>query len=140
MTGAGAFRRSIQLNGYSCGARSVFMIARHYGIRCTYREVVTQLQLTKEGTRVKRILQFFQQHTLRVYRSSKMTLKELEKHLQQQAIILVHVDGDHFAVVYGMDDHFVYMADPSIIRLFGRRITRERFKQRWTNWGVVVKR
>lgn len=139
MLGTPNFKRSIQTDDYTCGPRSAYMIAQHHGIDVSFKEVKRLLKTTEEGTNVKPLLEFFRKRGLRTRYQPTMSFKELKYWLGEGGVVLVHVDGDHLAVVHAVSKEYVYMADPSIIRMPGRRITKEIFKRRWTNWGVVVR-
>jgi len=139
--GTADFKRSYQLDDYSCGAHSAYMIARHFGIWWVpYTKVKRQLKTNEDGTTLRPILQFFRKHKLKTNYRPNMYFKDLKGALARDAVVMVHVDGDHLAVVHGMTDSHVYLADPSIVRTFGRRVTKETFLRRWSRWGITVRR
>jgi ABC-type bacteriocin/lantibiotic exporter with double-glycine peptidase domain len=132
------FKRSLQRDSYSCGARSVFMILQHFGSTLKYSEVKEALGTDEEGTKVKAMIKCLRAHGLRVGHRPDMSFKKLQKALANNAIVLVHLDGDHFGVVHGMSERRVYLADPSIARCVNGSIYTRGFKKRWTDWGLVV--
>ena len=140
MRGTAAFDRSIQMDEYSCGAHAVFMIAKHCGMKIKYKEVKKELGTNTNGTKVRQMLAFFYRHKFRAHRVSNMRFRELKSYLGHNEVVLVHVDGDHFAVVHGITENYVYMADPSIDRMYGLRLPKKKFKKRWKKWGIAVSR
>lgn len=139
MIGTKHFTRSLQLDDYSCGARSVYMILRHMGIYRPYTLVKHQLGTEPEhGTCVEPMVRMFRKHGLRVGYRPQMTMKDLRYAFERSAVALIHLDGDHIGVVHGMDEAWVYIADPSFTRCPGRRISIKKFRKRWTNWGMIV--
>lgn len=134
------FKRVVQLDGWSCGARSVQMILEHYGKRCEYRRL-TQLLGTDpdSGTPVNNMLSVFRRFELKVSRKTNMLFPELKKDVAAGRVLLVHLDGDHFGVVHGYDDTHVYLADPSVLRAPFRTTSKAAFLKRWTRWALSVR-
>lgn len=133
------FQRSVQTDDWSCGPRAVHMILKHYGVAPAYSETCKKLRATPdEGTTVKAMIQFLRKRGLRVRYQPKMNTDVLWAALDRDAVALVHLDGDHFGVVHGLDSKYVYLADPSIIRLAGRKMARRKFLRRWSCWALLV--
>ena len=140
LLGTSDFKRSFQLDDYSCGPRSAYMIARHFGIWWVpYLKVKKDLKTTEDGVTVRPILEFFRKHKLKTSYKPTMYFRDLKAALSRDAVVMVHVNGDHLAVVHGVTDSHVYLADPSIVRTLGRRITKETFFRRWSRWGITVR-
>lgn len=133
------FKRAIQLDGWSCGAVSAYMIALHYGKNVTYAQVVKAVKSNEEqGTLVKPLIRGLRKFGLTVRYLPKMNIRQLKDALSTNKIVLVHLDGNHYGVVHGFDDKGFFIADPSVRRCPMRTITREEYAKRWTNWGLVV--
>ena len=130
--------RSFQLDNYSCGARSVYMITRFFGIDHSYAAVKAGVGCTTEGTNVRPMIDFFREVGLRVRPMPDMGLRDMRKVFEQGGLVLAHVDGDHFIVVNGLSNKTVYLADPSPVRTFGRSIPKKKFQKRWGYWGIAV--
>lgn len=145
MTGSGFvgtrwFRRSLQTDDYSCGPRSVFAVVRHFVRSVTYAQVLRALRPSAEnGTSIAPMLRFLRRHRLRVGYRPTMKFADLWHALGRGAVVIVHLDGDHLAVCHAASDRYVWLADPSLRRMLGRRLTRKRFRQRWTRWGLVIR-
>jgi predicted double-glycine peptidase len=134
------FRRVVQDNDWSCGACSVHMVLRHFGVTQRYRKTVRDLGSSPaHGTNVGDMIAVLRDAGLRVGYRPNLGMRRLCDALSNDAVVLVHLDGDHFGVVHGADRTRVYLADPSIIRMPGRRMEHRKFLQRWTRWGLVVR-
>lgn len=138
VSGTVVFPREIQLDDYSCGARSVYAISRHFKMRVSYREVKRVVGTTEEGTEEAPIVAFFRSHGLRVGVRPRLRLEELRRVLEARAVVLISLDGDHYGVVHAMSDALVWVADPSVLRQQLPFLTKARFKKRWGREGVIV--
>jgi ABC-type bacteriocin/lantibiotic exporter with double-glycine peptidase domain len=133
------FKRSIQCDSYTCGVHSVAMIVRYFGYSTPFKELKRELNCTPaRGTPVHAMIKAMRSRRLRVRHNYRMRFRELQASLRRRELLLVHLDGDHFGVVHGFDSQFVYLADPSIVRLIGRKMTHTAFRKRWTNWSLAV--
>lgn len=139
--GTRSFPRSLQLDDYTCGSRAVYSVMRHFGVTRPYWLLKSQLGTTPDkGTTVSSMMSVLRRSGLRVGYRPNLGWRELVQALKLGAVAVVHLDGDHIGVAHGVDDKYVHLADPSIIRCPGRRQTRERFLARWTRWGLLVSR
>ena len=135
------FTRSIQLDSWSCGSQVVFSALRHFGVHRPHRLLQIQLGTNpSSGTSVSSMIRVLREQGLRVDYRPHLNWRELLNALKVGAVVVVHLDGDHFGTAFGADDEHVYLADPSVTRLLGRRQTRRKFLARWTRWGLVVRR
>lgn len=133
------FPRSLQLDNYSCGARSVYSILNHFGRNQTYSWVKEKTQLTSDGCNVADLVAALRGGGLRVgYRGGYMSFKELVKIFKKGGVALIHVDGDHFIVAHGYDGKRVWVADPSFFRCPTASLPSRKFRRRWCNWGLAV--
>ena len=122
MLGSTEFPRSLQRDCYSCGARSCYMVSEFFGLDLPYSKVKRLVETDHDGTRVKPMIRFFRSRGLKVAERRTTKMRDLEHALEHGGVVLVHVDGDHFAVVHAMSAKWVWLADPSIFRQLGRRI------------------
>jgi ABC-type bacteriocin/lantibiotic exporter with double-glycine peptidase domain len=133
------FPRSIQLDNYSCGARSVYVLLEHFDRPRTYAWVKKATRLTSDGVYVKYLISSLRSQGIRVgYRGETMSFGQLKDTLQKGGVVLAHVDSDHFIVVHGYDGKRVWIADPSAFRCIGRTETKKTFRWRWGNWGLAI--
>lgn len=137
--GTPKFRTSYQKDDYSCGARCVYMILRHFGRKVKYSRVKDQcLTTVQNGTNVSALIGTLRFYGLKVGARPRMAVRGLRKALKSNAVVLVHVDGDHFAVVHGRDHRFTYIADPDPSRGKIKKHNNAVFAERFTRWGLVV--
>jgi predicted double-glycine peptidase len=135
------FLRSIQLDSFSCGSHSVFMVLRFFGITLRHGRVKTLLGTNPEtGTAIEPMVRLLRRRGLRVGYKPNLSWRELLNALRRGGVVLVALDGDHFAVVHAADHRRVFVADPSLLRCPSRSQVRHRFLSRWTRWGLIVSR
>jgi ABC-type bacteriocin/lantibiotic exporter with double-glycine peptidase domain len=129
--------RDVQLDFYSCGARSTYMALRHFGSRRGYAGVERDLQTTTDGTYETHVIRVLRESGLRAGRRRGMKMADLERLLARGGVLIAAVDdGGHYMVVHGLDRQSVRVADPSILSL--RRVSRARFRARWDGSGVAA--
>ncbi len=139
--GTTKFTRLLQLDDWSCASRSVQAVLKFFGISRPHWLLKSQLGTKPDtGTAVHQMIRVLRRHDLQVGYRPSLTWRELVRALKADAVLIVHLDGDHVAVAHGIDDTHVHLADPSFARCPGRRQTRRRFLERWTRWGLVVRR
>jgi ABC-type bacteriocin/lantibiotic exporter with double-glycine peptidase domain len=137
------FERSLQIDTYSCGAQSTFMILRHFGKARTALGVERALGTTKDGTDQFQIRQLLAKRGLIARRINRPTISQLRQAIDVGCPVLVSVDakdieGGHWAVVYGYSSGHIFVADPSLKRAFRCRHTTAEFVNRWDKWAMVV--
>ena len=132
------FPRYLQMDQYSCGARSVYAICRHWGVSKSYGDVKEELGCTEDGVNVQPMVQFLRAQGFRVGYRPTMYMKDLKKTFEKGGVALIHVDGDHFVVVHGMSNKYIAIADPSFYRCPTRTISKKKFRRRWGYWGLAV--
>lgn len=113
-------------------------VLQHFGRTVDYEAVKRALRTARDGTSTGDILRYLRRRGL-VAQPCRMTMRELTRALTQGCVVLAYVDGDHVAVVYGVDKEHVYVADPSLWRSLGRRVTRRAFLRRFDREGVLVR-
>jgi ABC-type bacteriocin/lantibiotic exporter with double-glycine peptidase domain len=69
------FPRSIQLDYYSCGAKSTYMILKHFGKRCSSDSVEKQLGTDEDGASPNDIKRVLRKYGLSIHLNSKMGLQ-----------------------------------------------------------------
>ncbi len=131
------FPRVLQLDGWSCGSRSVHAVCKHYGLDVSYDEIMEALGTDETGTAAGPIVRFFRDQGLRAGYHRRMTFRQLENALGRGAVAIVDLSGTHWAIVTAISDEHVWLADPSLRRI-RRRASRARFRERWTGLGIIV--
>jgi ABC-type bacteriocin/lantibiotic exporter with double-glycine peptidase domain len=131
------FARVVQPDWFTCGARSTFMVMKHFGSRRGYERVERDLQTTTDGTYETHVIRVLRESGLRAGRRRGMKMADLERLLARGGVLIADVDdGGHYMVVHGLDRQSVRVADPSFLSL--RRVSRARFRKRWDGSGVAV--
>lgn len=134
------FYRSVQQDGFSCGAHSVYMILRHFGRDVSYKDTVKRLGTNHDGTNVIPIITTLRYFDLRVGYYPRLRYRRLQRLLSLDAICVVHLDRSHFGVVHGTTAQRVFLADPSYKKMKDRRsLSVDRFKKRWNNWAISAR-
>jgi ABC-type bacteriocin/lantibiotic exporter with double-glycine peptidase domain len=134
------FARSIQVDGWSCGAQSAYMILKYHRKARSIKNVHKELGTNEDGTSEDALKRLFRKRGLSVYEFKNPTLAKLENAIDRRSPILIHVSTrkiDHWAVVYGYDKGHIWVADPSLKRPLCRQ-TRASFRSRWKGYGIVV--
>src|SRR5687768_8908152 len=110
------FTRHIQLDRYSCGAKCTFAILKYYKKARSIRNVTKQLGTDTEGTDAKQIRSLLRDRGLQPVVLKRPTIKSLKKQIDCGYPIIVSMDTDHWAVVYGYGDGYLMLMDPSLGR------------------------
>jgi ABC-type bacteriocin/lantibiotic exporter with double-glycine peptidase domain len=131
--------RSLQLDWYSCGAQSVFMILRFFGKRCSVERVKNQLQTDWSGTGLPDIKRLFRKYGLYYQVIAKARISDLRHAIDSGLPALIStLDGGHWSVVYGYSQSHVYVCDPSLMINAFCRVPIKRFKSQWDNWAMII--
>ncbi len=135
------FSRFVQADDHSCGSRAVQALLDWAGVHTPHALLKYRLRTRPEhGTTVSRIVKVLRKAGLHVGHRPQLSFPGLFSALKRGGAVLAHVDGNHWVVVFGVDDTHVFISDPSIIRCIGKRQTRHRFGRRFGRWGLIVTR
>ncbi|MGD0037876.1 MAG: cysteine peptidase family C39 domain-containing protein [Bacteroidota bacterium] len=138
------FPRSLQLDSYSCGAKSVFTILRYYGKHCTPESVEEQLHTDEDGTAVSDIKRVFRRYHLNYRTLRKPGLRDLKAAIDDDCPVLISLyAGSHYSVIYGYSDSHIFVSNPSLNILTGygsirSAIPNSEFRREWGRWGIIV--
>jgi ABC-type bacteriocin/lantibiotic exporter with double-glycine peptidase domain len=110
-----SFPRSIQLDGYSCGAKSTYIVLKYFGKRCSPATVEAELGTTWEGTSKSDIKRVLRKHRLEVVVHSRMNLRDLKSAINAGSPVLVSLyENWHYSVAYGYSGRHVFVMNPSL--------------------------
>ena len=133
------FERHIQPDFHTCGARTTYMVMRHFGSRRRYARVERELRTDTDGTYETHVIRMLRESGFSAGRRRNMKMADLERLLGRGGLLIADVDeGRHYLVVHGLTNESVRLADPGILSL--RRVSRTRFRGRWKRSGVAVMR
>lgn len=131
--------RTLQLDSYSCGARSAFMILNYFGKAKSIAKVEKKLKTTEEGTSTERIFKLLEKRGLGVVELEQAKLKDLRNAIDHGAPVLVTLHGmAHMAVVYGYSDGVIYVNDPDILASPLCGWDNREFKSKWDRYCAIV--
>ena len=130
------FTRSIQLDGYSCGAKSVYTILRYYNKRCAPLSVENELRTTWEGTAISHIKRVLKKHGLK-YRKIRVLKGAIDE--GRPVLISTH-KWFHYSVVYGYSDSHYFVMNPSLGKMgsWTCAVRKKNFKHMWDEWALEV--
>lgn len=132
--------RSVQLDDYSCVAHAVRSVLAHVGVPVPRTRHLKYLLGTNEdtGTDDAAVITYLRMRGVRAYAEPSLPVKKLRELLARGHLVLCDVDGDHVALVHGMDRNDVHLADPSVVRCPGRSQPLTDFRERFGRSGIVV--
>jgi ATP-binding cassette subfamily B protein len=119
-----------QIDEMDCGAACVAMICRYFGRAVAASHIRMAVGTGADGTSL-RGLQRGGEHVGLEMRTIKASKDRLER-LPLPAII--HWGGNHWVVLYGVDDDRIWIADPAR-RL--RRVARQEVSEKWTGYAAL---
>ena len=119
-----------QIDEMDCGAACMAMICRHFGRPVSLARIRQLLHTSTDGTSLKALCSGAEELGLAA-RSVKASAKNL---LQMPLPAIVHWEGNHWVVLYDVDDRHVRVADPAIGL---RRFPRDEFEKKWTGYASL---
>jgi ABC-type bacteriocin/lantibiotic exporter with double-glycine peptidase domain len=93
---------------------------------------------TEEGTSATPMIAYLRSLGLRAARHNRMRIRQLERALGAGRIAIVDLDGTHWSLVHAMSRDHVWLADPSSFSMPRARMSRAKFRTRWTRMCILV--
>src|ERR1700736_748324 len=124
------FEHIQQIDEMDCGAASLGMICRHYGRKVSLARIRQLCHTATDGTSLKALCRAATELGLAA-RALKVSLRNLPN-LPLPAI--VHWEGNHWMVLYDVDEQFVRVADPALGLV---KIPRREFESKWTGYAAL---
>ncbi|MDQ2919262.1 MAG: peptidase domain-containing ABC transporter, partial [Verrucomicrobiota bacterium] len=124
------FEHVAQIDEMDCGAASLGMICRHYGRKVSLTRIRQLCHTSTDGTSLKAMCRAATELGLAA-RALKVSLRNLPA-MPLPAII--HWEGNHWMVLYDVNDKFVRVADPA---LGLRKIPRKEFEMNWSGYAAL---
>src|SRR6266478_7850959 len=119
-----------QIDEMDCGAASLGIICRHFGRKVSLARIRQLCHTATDGTSLKALSRAATELGLAA-RALKVSLRNLPN-LPLPSI--VHWEGNHWMVLYDVDEQFVRVADPA----FGlRKVSRREFDTKWTGYAAL---
>ncbi|HTG84047.1 MAG TPA: peptidase domain-containing ABC transporter, partial [Gemmatimonadales bacterium] len=119
-----------QIDEMDCGAASLAMVCRYYGKKVSLARIRQLSHTSLDGTSLRAICQAATELGL-----AARAVKASPANLDQMPLpAVVHWDGNHWVVVYDVDETSVRVSDPGTGR---RRLTRAEFGKKWSGYAAL---
>ncbi len=124
------FEHLEQIDEMDCGAASLGMICRHFGRKVSLARIRQLCHTATDGTSLKALCRAAGELGLAA-RALKVSLRNLP---MMPLPAIVHWEGNHWMVLYDVNEKFVRVADPA---LGLRKIPRKEFEQNWSGYAAL---
>jgi ATP-binding cassette, subfamily B, bacterial HlyB/CyaB len=122
-----------QAEQMDCGAACLAMICKHHGIDMTLGKLREMANVTTQGATLDSLARTGESLGFTT-RGVKCTFDNLRGF---DLPLIVHWEGYHYVVVYGVSDRHVWVADPAI---GFRKLTLEEFERGWSGTSLLFTR
>ena len=119
-----------QIDEMDCGAASLGMICRHFGRNVSLARIRQLCHTATDGTSLKALCRAATELGLAA-RALKVSLRNLPA---MPLPAIVHWEGNHWIVLYDVDEQFVRVADPALGLV---KIPRREFEAKWTGYAAL---
>src|SRR6266436_5985226 len=120
----------MQIDEMDCGAACLGMICRYFGRKVSLPRIRQLCHTATDGTSLKAISRAATELGLAA-RALKISLRNLPL---MPLPAIVHWEGNHWIVLYDVEEQFVRVADPA----FGlRKVSRREFETNWTGYTAL---
>ena len=120
----------MQIDEMDCGAACLGMICRYFGRKVSLPRIRQLCHTATDGTSLKAISRAATELGLAA-RALKISLRNLPL---MPLPAIVHWEGNHWIVLYDVDDRFVRVADPAVGL---RKLPRREFEGKWTGYAAL---
>jgi HlyB family type I secretion system ABC transporter len=120
----------MQIDEMDCGAACLGMICRHFGRKVSLTRIRQLCHTATDGTSLKAISRAATELGLAA-RALKVSLRNLSL---MPLPAIVHWEGNHWIVLYDVDEQFARVADPA---LGLRKVPRHEFEGKWTGYAAL---
>src|SRR5436853_5217968 len=124
------FEHITQIDEMDCGAASLGMVCRHFGRKVSLARIRQLCHTATDGTSLKALCRAAVELGLAA-RALKVSLRNLPV---MPLPAIVHWEGNHWMVLYDVDEQFVRVADPA---LGLRKFPRPEFEAKWTGYAAL---
>jgi ATP-binding cassette subfamily B protein len=119
-----------QIDEMDCGAACLGMICRYFGRKVSLSRIRQLCHTATDGTSLKAITRAATELGLAA-RALKISLRNLPL---MPLPAIVHWEGNHWIVLYDVDEQFVRVADPGQGL---RKLPRREFEAKWTGYAAL---
>jgi ATP-binding cassette subfamily B protein len=125
------FPHVYQVDEMDCGAACVAMVTRAFGRPVSRVAIREAVGTSIDGTSLMGIARGAERVGL-----ASRTVKASKTHLEELPLpAVVHWEGNHWVVLFAVEDDHVRIADPSRGR---RRVPREEFEEKWSGYAALL--
>ena len=119
-----------QVDERDCGAAALATVCRHFGRRVSLARIRQLVQTARDGTSLRALCCAAQTLGL-----AARSVKASKRHLDELPLpAIAHWDGNHWVVVYDVDERHVRVSDPAVGL---RRLTRAEFEAKWSGYVAL---
>ncbi|MFL6595760.1 MAG: peptidase domain-containing ABC transporter [Chthoniobacterales bacterium] len=119
-----------QIDEMDCGAASLGMVCRHFGRKVSLTRIRQLCHTSTDGTSLKAICRAATELGLAA-RALKVSVRNLPN---MPLPSIVHWEGNHWMVLFDVNEKFVRVADPAIGI---RKIPRKEFELNWSGYAAL---
>src|SRR2546430_334418 len=120
----------MQIDEMDCGAASLGMICRYFGRKVSLARIRQLCHTATDGTSLKALSRTATELGLAA-RALKISIRNLSL---MPLPAIVHWEGNHWIVLYDVDEQFVRVADPAVGL---RKLPRREFEAKWTGYAAL---
>lgn len=120
----------MQIDEMDCGAASMAMICRHFGRAVSLVRIRELLFTTTDGTSLRGICRGAEGLGLAA-RSVKASMRNVN---EMPLPAIIHWGGNHWVVLYHVDENEAYLADPASGL---RRVSRGELEKNWSGYAAL---
>jgi ABC-type bacteriocin/lantibiotic exporter with double-glycine peptidase domain len=136
-----AFKRRLQMTGYSCGVQAVEMVLDYFKLHQEEKKLARELRCSENGTSVSDMKRVIKAYGLRCKTKSHARVKDLRQAIDRGYPIIVSMrEGRHWSVVYGISPNHVFVADPAVWINPFVRVPWKNFKGQWDRWLLEIRK
>jgi len=119
-----------QIDEVDCGATCLAMVCRHFGRAVSLARIRQLVHTSMDGASLRAICAGANELGLAA-RAVKATGANLA---QMPLPAIAHWEGNHWVVIYDVDESHVRVSDPAVGR---RRMPRREFEEKWTGYAAL---
>ncbi|NJL46287.1 MAG: peptidase domain-containing ABC transporter [Leptolyngbyaceae cyanobacterium SM2_5_2] len=120
-----------QQSSSDCGAACLAMVTRYWGKRLPINLLREQANVGRTGASLKGLARAAEN----IGFQARPVRASLGRIAEQRNPWIAHWQGDHYVVVYAIDNRNVTLADPAL----GKQVmSRAEFKTHWTGYGLLL--
>jgi ATP-binding cassette subfamily B protein len=119
-----------QIDEMDCGATSLAIVCRHYGRAISLARIRRLVHTGLDGASLRAICQGANELGL-----AARAIKASPSNLSQMPLpAIAHWEGNHWVVLYDVDESHVRVSDPGVGR---KRIPRAEFEEKWSGYAAL---